>query len=334
MLNKKSFILLLFILAKFILQYLLIHPSYDLHRDEYLHLDQAKHLAWGFDSVPPFTSWIAYIILQLGDSVFWVKFFPALFGALTIVLVWKAVERLGGNLFAQVLSAMALLLSVLLRLNILFQPNSFDVIDWPAFYYCMLLFIQTEKDKWLYAAAVVFAVGFLNKYNIAFLLIGTVPAVLLTKYRNVFANLHLYVALLMALLIVMPNLFWQFRNGLPVIHHMKELAETQLVNVKRIDFVKGQLLFFLGSFFILIAAWVSFFAYQPFRKFKVFFWSFVFTMALFIYLKAKAYYAIGAYPIFFAFGVVYLEQLLNKGWLKYLRPVALLIPVFFIYHFY
>jgi hypothetical protein len=32
---------------KVALQYVLIHPSFDLHRDEYLHLDQADHLAWG-----------------------------------------------------------------------------------------------------------------------------------------------------------------------------------------------------------------------------------------------------------------------------------------------
>ena len=83
--NKKTLILLLFILAKFVLQYWLIDPVYDLHRDEYLHLDQGKHLAWGYLSVPPVTSWFSYIILQLGNSFFWIKFFPALFGALTLL---------------------------------------------------------------------------------------------------------------------------------------------------------------------------------------------------------------------------------------------------------
>ncbi len=329
MFNKKTPLLLLFVIAKFILQYQLIDPSYDLHRDEYLHLDQAKHLAWGFDSVPPFSSWIAFIISTLGNSVFWVKFFPALFGALTMVVVWKAIERLGGGVFALVLAALALLLSVLLRINMLFQPNSFDILAWTFFYYCTLVFIQTENNKWLYAGAVIFAIGFLNKYNIAFLLMGILPALLLTKFREVFVNLHLYVALLLALLLLMPNIFWQFKNGLPVIHHMKELASTQLVNVSRLNFIKEQLLFFAGSFFIIVIAWLSFFMYPPFRKFKLLFWAYVFTMLLFIYLKAKSYYAIGAYPLFFAFGAVYLEQLLSKRWLKYLRPVALLLPLVF-----
>ena len=101
--TKKTFILIGFILLKFLLQILLLSPDYDLQRDEYLHLDQANHLAWGYLSVPPFTSWTSYIIQLLGNGIFWIKFFPALYGAITIYLVWKAIEELNGNLFALIL---------------------------------------------------------------------------------------------------------------------------------------------------------------------------------------------------------------------------------------
>ena len=39
--NKKTLILIGFIALKFILQYILISPAYDLQRDEYLHIEQA-----------------------------------------------------------------------------------------------------------------------------------------------------------------------------------------------------------------------------------------------------------------------------------------------------
>ena len=109
---------------KFALQYILLSPEYELQRDEFLHLDQANHLAWGYFSVPPITSWISSIIKLLGNSVFWVKFFPALFGALTITVVWKTIEELKGNTFALILGATCVLFSALLRLNTLYQPNS------------------------------------------------------------------------------------------------------------------------------------------------------------------------------------------------------------------
>ncbi len=329
MLNKKTFILSLFVIAKFVLQYTLIHPGFDLHRDEYLHLDQAKHLAWGYDSVPPFTSWTSWIILQLGNGIFWVKFFPALFGALTLIVVWKIVEKLGGGLFAMILSATAILFSVILRLNILYQPNSFDVLVWTCFYYTIIRFIQTAKSNWLYAAAVVFSIGFLNKYNIVFLVIGTLPALLISRYRTVLLKKDVYLAMLLALVLILPNLWWQYKNHFPVFHHLHELNETQLVNVNRADFLKEQVLFFFGSIFILIAALLAFIVFDKFKPFRLIGWSFIFTLLLFVYLKAKGYYAIGLYPVLLAFGAVYLETKTKKGAAKFTRPLMLVFQVLF-----
>jgi hypothetical protein len=325
--NKKKLLLFGFIILKFVLQYSLISSDYDLQRDEYLHLDQAHHLAWGYQSVPPFTSWISYIICLLGNSVFWVKFFPTLFGALTIVVVWKAIEELKGNLFALILGATGVLFSCLLRLNTLFQPNSFDVLCWTTFYFLLIKYINSENTKWLFIGAMVFAIGFLNKYNIGFLFIGLVPALLVTSQRKIFAQPKLYLALLLGLLIIAPNILWQFQNNFPVIHHLKELADTQLIYVDRLDFLKSQILFFLGSFIVIVSGLLGMLFYKKFSKYKLFFWSLLFTLAIFMYCKAKNYYAIGLYPIYIAFGSVYLSEQLKDGWKKYVAPVLIVIPL-------
>ncbi len=323
LLKRNNLILAGFVVAKFVLQYLLISPAYDLQRDEYLHLDQANHLAWGYISVPPVTSWISFIIKLLGNGVFWVKFFPALFGALTIVVVWKTIEELKGKTFALILASTALLLSVLLRINILYQPNSLDIFFWSLTNYIIVKYINSENSKWLYAAGIAIAFGFLSKYNIMFLLLGLLPALLLTRHRKVFLNKHLYFSAIVSLLIVLPNLLWQVQNHFPTIHQLKELADTQLVNVNRFDFVKEQLIYFMGSFFIIIAAFIAFICYKPFRKYQLFLWNYIFTITLFILLKAKSYYAIGLYPILIAFGAVYLESLFSNGWKKYFRPISI-----------
>ncbi len=325
--TKKTLILFGFIFLKFLLQYFVLSPDYDLQRDEYLYLDQAHHLAWGYLSVPPLTSWISSIIYFLGNSVFWVKFFPSLFGALTILVVWKTIEELKGNLFALILGSTCILFSALLRLNTLFQPNSFDVLSWTAFYFVIIKYFNTEKPKWLFVAAIVFALGFLNKYNIVFLLLGLLPAILITYQRKIFIQKKLYIALFLGLLIILPNLLWQYNNNFPVVYHLKELADTQLVNVDRLGFLKSQLLFFLGSLFVLAFSIYALLFHKPFRKYKPFFWTFFFTLILFLYFKAKDYYAIGLYPIYISFGSVFLANLLNEGWKKYLQPIAIAIPI-------
>ena len=91
-----------------------------------------------------------------------------------------------------------------------------------------------------------------------------------------------------------------------------------------IHFSFSLLLFFLFSFILLL------------KSTGYFFWSYAFTISLFIFLKAKSYYAIGLYPLLIAFGTVYLENLFITGWKRYLRPVSialvivLFIPVFLV----
>lgn len=321
--KRNDWILGLFVLVKFILQYGMIAPEYELQRDEFLHLDQGRHLAWGFTSIPPVTSWFSWMILQLGNGEFWVKFFPALFGALTIVLVWKSIESLKGGLFACVLGAIAMLMSVNMRTNTLYQPNSLDILCWTFVFFCIIRFIISGKNKWLYVLATGFAFGLLNKYNIGFLLIGLIPAVCLTEHRRLFKKPSFYGAIGFAFLLVLPNLIWQISHGLPVVTHMQELSLRQLVHVDRMDFIKEQLIIYLPSFFLFLGVIVAFFRYQPFRPYRLIGLSYLFTIMIFIYLKGKAYYAQGLYPVFVAFGAVYMEYLTRKGWTHYLRPVMI-----------
>lgn len=324
---NRNYLLLAFIVLKFVLEYVLVHPVYDLHRDEYLHLDQANHLAWGYTSVPPLTSWISWLIKALGNTVFWVKFFPALCGVLTTILVWKMIKTLGGGTFALLMGATALTFSVVTRLNTLFQPNSFDVLSWTFVYFCLVKYISRTSGRWLWLLGVAFALGFLNKYNIVFLLLGTLPALLISGQHKLVVKKDFYVALVIATILILPNLYWQYEHNFPVLRHMEELNRTQLVNVRWSDYLKEQLIYFIGSIYVLLAGLLSPAFYKPFRHYRFVFFSFVFTTALFLYFHAKGYYAIGLYPVLIAFGSVYLEQVLQGGWRIYLRPVAVLIPL-------
>jgi hypothetical protein len=326
--RKGLWILLALMTVKVVLQYLLIHPSYDLHRDEYLHLDQANHLAWGFISVPPFTSWVAWVIRALGNDVFWVKFFPAFFGSLTVLYVWKIVEELGGNLFAKTIAALAIVFSAILRINTLFQPNTFEVFLWTAFYFYLIRYVHRKMNIDLYIMAIVLALAFLNKYNVLFLGAGLLPAILVSPQRKMLASKHVWFALALFLFLIHGNIIWQIHNGIPFFRHMKELADTQLVNMSRADFVKEQFLFFLNSIFLLVFAFIGFFRYPPFKPYRFIFLGFVISIVFYIYFRAKGYYSIGLYPVLIGFGAVYFERsTLNRNYIR-AAAVAFLMLVF------
>lgn len=303
------------------MQYSLIHPIYELQRDEYLHLDQGQHLAWGYISVPPFTSWISYLIHLLGNNVFWVKFFPALFGVGTMILICKAVEELGGGFFAFVTAGLAVLLSVILRMNMLYQPNSFDIFFWTLTYFTVVKCISTGNTRWLIVTGVSIGFGLLSKYNIAFLVCGLFPAVILTRHRKLLLSRDFIIGIIIAVIIVAPNVLWQYHNNFPTIKQLQELSDTQLVNVSRLNFLKDQIIYFLGILIVIVLALIGLISYERFRPYRLFLYSYIFTLVLFILLKAKSYYAVGLYPILIAFGCTYLEKISEQK--KYLRYLSI-----------
>jgi len=318
-------ILLVFILVKFILQYMVVNPIYELQRDEFLHLNQANHLAFGFISVPPLTSLFSVVIYWLGGSLFWIRFFPALFGALTLVFAWLMVEQLQGKLFAKILVSSALLFSVYMRLNILFQPNSFDILAWTMVYFFLVKYIATENVKWLLFMCLSGVLGFYNKYTVSFLFIGLFIGILLSHHVTLLTKRHFWKVVLLSFLLLLPNILWQITHHFPVVVHMKALNKYQLVNNSIGGFLLSQIKIILGSLPLVIAALIAFGCYKPFKNFRIIGISFVAAIALFSYFKAKDYYALGLYPVLFAFGSVYLENLLTGKWLQYLRPLPIVL---------
>lgn len=304
-------ILLALITIKFILQFVLVNPIYELHRDEFLHLDQAFHPAAGYISVPPFSSWMASLIYLLGGGLFWIRFVPALFGAITVVFGWLIVEELGGKLPAKILTSILLIFSVYTRLNVLFQPNAFDILVWTIIFYFLVKYIGNYNAKWLFLLSVITALGLYNKYTIVFLILGLTVGLLMTEQRSIFTKKNIYYALGLSFLLFLPNIIWQILNHFPVIHHMQALKESQLVNVNRVDFLFDQIKYGVIGIPTIAAFWALLY-YKPFKPYRFVVWTFIIVMALFTISRAKSYYTLGLYPVLFAFGSVYLEVLFGK----------------------
>lgn len=313
---QNYWLLLVFLIGKMALQLMVVNPVYELHRDEFLYLDQAKHLAAGYISVPPLTAWVSYLVFALGGGEFWVRFFPALFGALTILLAWLMVEELGGKIYSKVLVSCALLFSVFVRLNILYQPNAFDILAWTAVFYFLIKTIRTQRPFWLYCLVLAFVLGIYNKYTIVFLLAALLISLLLTPERKILFSKRFLLGIVLGGLLLLPNVLWQISNDFPVLHHMAALKKTQLDYTSTSGFLMDQLTFTSGSLAVIIAAFWALIIYKPFKAYRVVGITYVAVMLIFIALKAKSYYAFSVYPVLLVFGGVYLEAVVVKAWKK------------------
>ena len=309
---KDYWILMVLVAVKMVLHLLILNPVYELHRDEFLHLDQANHLAAGYISVPPLTSLVSLLIKLLGGGVFWIRFFPSFFGALTLIVIWMIVEQLKGGLLSKILVSIIFIFSVYTRVNILYQPTSFDILAWTAVFYFLIRYINEDRPLWLILMMIFFVLGWYNKYNIIFLFIGLSAGFLLTDLRKKLNIKSLIIIFLAGIILIIPNLLWQYNHQFPVVLHMRVLRESQLSHVDRIGFFKDQFVMLFCAIPLILTAFIGFLRSEPFRKYRIIGITFLITLSVFTLLRAKNYYALGLYPVLLPFGAVFLEALLKR----------------------
>lgn len=303
------------------------------HRDEFLYLALGRHLDWGFWSNGPFIGLLAWFSQTfLGDSLWATRLLPALAGGALVLLTGLMVRRLGGGQVAQLLCGVAMLGSLAwLRAFGMLQPVPFDVLCWAALSYLLLRWLKDEDPRWWWAIGAVAGVGFLNKYTLVFWAAALLLALLCTPQRRVLLTRAPWMAVALALLIVSPNLWWQCRHDFPVVSHMRDLAKEQLSHVEPLNFLVDQLLFHgLGGMLVWLPGLWLLLRGESGRPYRLAGWFYVAVLFLFLVLKGKSYYTIGAYPVLIAAGAVQWESWLRKTWLRLsflVLVIALSLPL-------
>lgn len=338
--KKYNIILYTLAVLKLALPYFIQNSFYDPHRDEFLYLAEGHHLAWGYMEIPPLLSVFAWLTHLLGDGMFWIKFWPSLFGALTFVVAGKLVLHLGGMAFALFMCWLPFIYSGYLRMHFLFQPNFLEMFFWLMIGYSITRYIQTQKNYYLYLTGISAGLGMMSKYSVLFYITAVLAGLALTKQRKIFTNKHLYISAVIGFIIFLPNVLWQYNRHFPVLHHMQELTDTQLQYVNPVNFLIGQLVMFAPCIFVWLAGlWFTGFsnAGKPYRFAA---WAYIFIIIIMVVLHGKDYYAFGAYPILIAFGAYQLERAtaLRFKWLRYVMGavpflftvsiVPVVLPVF------
>ncbi len=326
--QKSNRLLYLLAVIKFIVPFFLQNSYYEPHRDEFLYLAEGHHMAWGFMEVPPLLSVFAWLTNAFGGSMFWIKIWPSLFGAFTFILVGKIILSLGGKTFSLILGWLPFMLDGYMRLFFLFQPNFLEVFFWTAIAYSIFNYVQTEKNKWLYIFSISIGLGIMSKYSVAFYAASILIGLLLTPHRKIFLNKHLYFAAAIALLLILPNMLWQYNHLFPVVTHMKELQETQLQFINPADFIISQFMMNFPCVFIWIAGLFFVMLTNKGKPYRFFAWAYLCVIILLIILHGKDYYALGAYPVLFSFGAFHLEKVTVIR-LKFMRYAMLLFAVSF-----
>jgi hypothetical protein len=283
---------------------------YGIHRDEFLYFAMGEHLQlWRMD-FPPLIGVIAiYSRLWLGNSLAAIRFFPALAGGLLILIAVDSARRLGGKSFAQILTAVAILMpGMYLRTASLFQPVIFDELWWTLGLWCLLRWRQSGSNAWWIGLGVVMGIGLFTKFSILFFGFGVLVGLLATSERRLLATRWPWAALALTLAIGLPSLVGQVRLGFPVLAQIDNLRTYQLVHISYLGFLTGQ--FFILGFSIVVAITgiIALLFSKRFSSYRILGWAFIGSFAALLLTHGKAYYLGPIYPVMIAAGAVMFEQ--------------------------
>ncbi|MFI5162268.1 MAG: ArnT family glycosyltransferase [Sphingobacteriales bacterium] len=327
--NTQSYsgFIFIFVAVRVVLNLLAI-SHFGFQRDELLHLALGDHLDWGFKEVPPFIAVLAKISTTFsGNSVFATRIFSTIFSGLLVWFTGQIVVELGGKKFAIALACLALILSPgFAASGYLFQPVIFDQVWWVLTAYLVIKYINTESSKYIYLLGIVIGIGLLTKYTMAFFAIAIILGLLLTKQRKMLWNRHVLFAALLALLIFLPNIIWQFRHHLPLITHMKTLRSTQLEYIKPSDFIAQQLSVNGIAIFVWLPGLIGLLFMPSLSRFRFLAFAYIAVFIFLLWMNGKVYYIFGAYPMLFAAGGYCFEHWLKPKYVIW-RTVVLLLAL-------
>lgn len=307
--------------------HLIFSYNLEFHRDELLYFSLGRHPAFGYASVPPMIGWVAWFMQNIfGNSLFAVRFFPALLSGLMVFLISALAKELGGTVYSRLLAAIGIIISLFgLRTFLLFQPVHIDLILWTLSFYLAVKYINTSSGKYLILFGITAGLAFLNKYLIGILIFSFLLIIPFTQYRTLFRNKKLWHGILAGILVFSPNLIWQIANGLPVIQHFAELKRTQLVNVDQTAFLIEQLIIPGAASVLTVAGIIFLFVNKKIRKFRFLGLVVISVIVILMLLHGKSYYTQGIFPFLIAAGAVSWENLLRKTWLRILLLLLIII---------
>jgi len=266
---EKSDIVAYSLLAAIFIARMIYVNSMGLVADEAYYWDWSRSPAFGYFDHPPMVAWFIFLGTHLfGTTVLGVKFM-AVFGSLlaslfTYFLAKKYVRKVSSAAMLIILSNFVILFGIG---GLLATPDIPMVLFWSIGLYAAYLFIFENRPwSWL-LLGLCMGLGLLSKYLFGLFIISLLVFLLCSKeHRRLLVSGRLIGALLLAGLMVLPNLYWNSHHQwISVMYQMRHgMGGEKFPRFDFLgDFLGGQLgMLSIFPFILLVYALVKEFRFH------------------------------------------------------------------------
>jgi 4-amino-4-deoxy-L-arabinose transferase-like glycosyltransferase len=240
----------------------LVFSRTELYFDEAQYWFWSQNLAFGYYSKPPLIAWIIRASTELcgmGEACIRAPA-PIIHGATALL-----VAALGWTLYGARIGFWAGLVYATLP-GVSFSSTLIST-DVPLLFFVSLGLLAVAKLAqrrswgWTLTLGAAIGLGFLSKYAMSYFLLALAfYAAFLGEKKPLWRGPHLYVALLIGVLLVVPNIVWNMQNSFATFAHTAENAAwgtSSFRIMKLFDFLSGQLGVFGPVLFVVLVIFVA-----------------------------------------------------------------------------
>lgn len=325
---------LLFLIAFVIL---LIHlvtnalGGYGIFRDELYYLACADRPAVGYVDQPPFSIYLLTANrFLLGDSLFALRFMPAVAGAATVFLTGLVARQYGGGRWAQALAATASTFSLInMGMDGVYSMNPIDILLWTiALWLLGEIVLRGTTRHWL-LLGVVLGVALMNKISTLWLGGGIAIGLLSTSQRHWLRTPWPFVAGGIAGLIFLPYILWNVVHDFAHLEFIRNATSGKYSGLNLLSFAMGQLLINNPLTAILwLPGLIGLLFMKALSRFRIL--GIVYCVAFAVLIAnghSKAEYLAASYAPLYAAGGVLMERWGSTARWRLLRPVYIILLI-------
>ena len=188
--------------------------------------------------------------------------------------------------------------------------TTFDYLWWVLVAYFVARLLRSEDPRWWVAIGGAIGLGMLTKYTMAFLVLGIVGGMLLTHARRYFKSGWFWRGVSLVVLIMAPNLIWQFHHEFESFGYLKSIHTRDIGWGWTDNFLLNQLWKCINP--VTTPLWCAglwyLFATAEGKRQRMLGWMYAIPLAALFAARGRDYYLAPAYPMLLAAGAVWGEE--------------------------
>lgn len=312
-----------------LLLHLIFYKGYGFFRDELYFIACSHHLDWGYVDQPPGVAVVAWAARALlGDTLFAIRFVPAIFAALQIMFTGLTAASMGGRRYGQALACIGVLAAPQYFGSYL-NTDMFMTLGWAACAWVVARILAGDNPRLWLLFGLFAGLALQGKHAMLFFGFALTVGLVLSPQRKILLGPWPWAGAALAFLIALPNLIWEYQHHWATYELLSNIAKSNknlvLGPVQYLLSNTMSLSIFSAPVWMIGLAWLL--AARGGHRFRALGWAWIAAFVTFLALKGKDYYLTPAYSTLFAAGAVAIDSCLPQQKIggRILRPVIAVV---------